>query len=386
MPAGTNISSVATSMGIAPGNNVPPGSNVLLNPSVDHQNQGLGEPDGDIEVTEEMLLKEALRLFGMSEDMEGVIQDAPSSVTMTEDPGVTIGKEKTLVPAAPELPNSIPGYENIEGVSAGINISRMAMSTGTPPDTNIPQGSNIPPSPSVDHQNPGFGEPGGDIEVTEEMLLKEALRLFGMSEDMEGVIQDGPGSIAMPEDHGDTIGKGRTDAPDLLSSIPSNKNIKGVSAEPDIPSAATSVGTTLGINIPPGSDVPPSPSADPHNQGLGDLKDSLVHYEEVPLEEALRFFSCYEDNEGVSREGPSSSPMPEDPGGTGTDIPLYDFTSLSLPEELLTCDYSVLEKAKVIQSFEDISTIEMEPYGWWADLGMDVEPSQPAGAEMRGTK
>uniref|UniRef100_A0A672TZP9 Uncharacterized protein n=1 Tax=Strigops habroptila TaxID=2489341 RepID=A0A672TZP9_STRHB len=187
--------------------------------------------------------------------------------------------------------------------------------------------------------NPGFGEPAGDIEVTEEMLLKEALRLFGMSEDVEGVIQDGP--------------------------------------EPDIPSAATSVGTTLGINIPPGSDIPPSSSADPHNQGLGDLRDSLAHYKEVPLEEALRFFSCYEDTEGVSREGPSSSPMPEDPGGTDTEIPLYDFTSLSLPEELLTCDYSVLEKAKVIQSFEDASTIEMEPYGWWADLGMDLEPSQP---------
>lgn len=292
-------------------------------------------------------------------------------------------------PAGPVPPEPSAGNQHIEGVPAGNNISSTDTAMGIAHGDNIPTGSNVLLDPSSNHQNPGLGEPDGDIEVTEEMLLREALRLFGMSKEMEAVIQHGSSSVTMPEDRGDTIGKGRTltpAAPDLLNSMTSNKNIEGVSAQPNIPSTDTSVGTALGVNIPPGNDVPPSPSCDPHHQGFGDLKDSLAQYKEVPLEEALRFFSCYEDSEKVIQDGPSSSRMPEDPVGTDTGIPLYDFTSLSLPDELLTCDYDINEIAKVIQSPEDIINTGMYPHDFWADVGMDLEPSQPDGAEQWGTK
>uniref|UniRef100_A0A8B9G7S0 Uncharacterized protein n=1 Tax=Amazona collaria TaxID=241587 RepID=A0A8B9G7S0_9PSIT len=288
-----------------------------------------------------------------------------------------------VAPAAPALPEPSSRNQYLEGVPAGSNISSTNTSVGIAPGKSIRLGSNIFLDPSSDHQNQVLAEPDGDIEVTEEMLLKEALRLFGMSEEMEAVIQHGTSSVTMPEDHGDTIGKGTTlapAAPDLLNSIPSYKSMEGVSAEPNIPSTATSVGTTLGNTIPSGSAVPPSPSSDPHHQVFGDLNDSLAHDEEVPLEEALRLFDCYEDTERVIQEGPSSSRMPEDPGGRDTDIPLYNFASLSLPDELLTCDYDVNETAKLIQNLEDLNTRKY-PHEFWADAGMDLELFQPDGAE-----
>uniref|UniRef100_A0A8V5G9Z2 Uncharacterized protein n=1 Tax=Melopsittacus undulatus TaxID=13146 RepID=A0A8V5G9Z2_MELUD len=306
-------------------------------------------------------------------------------------PGTPQGPAQHLAPqnrqgtGAPALPEQSPLNHHINGVPAGNNIASTNTSMGITPANHIPTGSTILLNPSSNHQNQGLGEPDRDIEVTEEMLLKEALRLFGLSEEMEAVIQHGSNSVIMPEDHGDTIRKGRTlapAAPHLLNSIPSNKNIEGVSARPNIPSTATSVGTTLGINIPPGNNVPPRPSSDPHHQGFGDLNDSLARDKEVPLEEALRFFGCYEDTERVIQEGSSSSCMPEDPGGTDTDIPLYDFSSLSLPDELLTCDYDVNEIAKVIQSLEDTIDTGVYPNEFWADVGMDLEPSQPDSAQQ----
>ncbi|XP_061236054.1 uncharacterized protein LOC133226469 [Neopsephotus bourkii] len=287
-------------------------------------------------------------------------------------PGIPQGPAQHFAPqnyqgtgaGVPALPEPSPRNHHINGVPAGSNTASTNTCMGIAPGNNIPTGSNILLSCSSNYQNQGLGEPDADTEVTEEMLLKEALRLFGMSEKMEAVIQPGSSSVIMPENHSDTIGKGRTLAPadpDLLNSIPSNKNIEGVSAQPNTPNTATSLGTTLGINIPPGNDVPPSASSDPHYQGFEDLNDSFAHDKEVTLEEALRFFDCHEDTERVIQEGRSSSCKPEDPGGTDTDISLYNFTSLSLPDELLTCDYDVCEISKVIQSLEDITTLESTP-------------------------
>ncbi|XP_062466099.1 proline-rich protein 22 [Pezoporus occidentalis] len=341
-------------------------------------------------------------------------------------PGTPQGPAQHLAPhnhqgtgaAAPVLPEPNPRNPHINGVPAGNNIASMNTSMGIAPGNNIPTGSNVLLNRSSNHQNQRLGEPDADIEVTEEMLLKEALRLFGMSEEMEAVIQHGSSSVIMPEDHDDAIRKARTlapAAPDLLNSIPSNKYIDGVSAQPNTPSTATSVGTTLGINIPPGNDVPPSSFSDPHHQGFEDMNDNLARDKEVPLDEALRFFGCYEDTERVIQEGPSSSRIPEDPGGTDTDISLCDFTSLSLPDELLTCDYDANEIAKAIQSLEDFTSLSLPaelltcdydvneiakdiqsledivdtgkyPHDFWADVGMDLEPSQPDGAEYWGIK
>ncbi|XP_064326009.1 proline-rich protein 22-like [Phalacrocorax carbo] len=69
-------------------------------------------------------------------------------------------------------------------------------------------------------------------------------------------------------------------------------------------------------NMPPGTNVPTSPSTATHNQGLGDPAAGLGVSDKELLEEALRLLGCSLDAEGLSQGGPSSGPMPGDPGGT----------------------------------------------------------------------
>ncbi|XP_030359311.1 collagen alpha-2(I) chain-like [Strigops habroptila] len=319
VPEGINICSTATPAGTPPGSNSPLGSSV---PAADEPNHGLGDEEGDIEVTEEMLLKEALRLFGMSEDMGDVILDGPSNVTMPEDHSGTIGEGITVAPAALELPNSISGNENIEGVFPATNISSTATPMATPPSSNSPAGSDIPASPPGDQHNQGPGDSDEDIEVTEEMLLKEALQVFGMSQDMLEVTQDVPGNVTMPGDPGVTIekqGSVAPDAPVVPNSIPGHENIKGASPAPNISSTVTPGTTPSRSSSPSGSDVPSSPFADPLHQGLGEQDFMLEYAREV--EEAVRSIISYEATEGVSQEGPGSSPKPGEPGGAGTSQP-----------------------------------------------------------------
>ncbi|GAB0192559.1 proline-rich protein 22-like [Grus japonensis] len=86
-------------------------------------------------------------------------------------------------PAPTALPTSIPGYRHIEG---------------QPGHTNVPPGSHDSPSQAL-------GDPAGDLTVSDEELLEEALRLLGCSLDAVGVSQDGPGSGPVP---GDPAGTG----------------------------------------------------------------------------------------------------------------------------------------------------------------------------------
>jgi len=101
------------------------------------------------------------------------------------------------------------------------------------------------------------------------------------------------------------------------------------------------------------------------------------------LEEALRISRCFPDTVGVSHDDAGSSPIPEDPGGTSTAISPCDFASLSLPEELLTPDYSVPEVADASLALNEFVT-GLEPQEPWEDVELDLPPSQPAGAEQRG--
>ncbi|XP_059690457.1 proline-rich protein 22-like [Gavia stellata] len=181
-------------------------------------------------------------------------------------------------------------------------------------------------------------------------------------------------------------GRAVTPAPPLLpTSIPSYQQIQGQPAETKTSGSATPRAAPLGSNIPPGSDIPPSPSAAPHEQALGDPTGDLAVAEEVLLEEALRLFGCSPDAVGVSQDAPSSGPRPGDPGGTGAAIPHCDFASLSLPEELLSPDYSVPETADAILSLDEF-VMGLEPQEPWGDEGRDLPPSQPATAEKRGKK
>ncbi|XP_050766752.1 proline-rich protein 22 [Gymnogyps californianus] len=282
-----------------------------------------------------------------------------------------------VAPAPPVLLTSIPSYQPIEGQSAQINIS----STATPAEASL--GSDVPPSPCAAPHNQALEDLADNLAVSEEMLLEEALRLFGCSLDAMGVSQDDPSSGPMPGDPGDTSGEGTAVAPALpvlLTSIPSFEPIEGQSAQINISSTATPAEAPLG------SDVPPSPCAAPHNQALEDPAHNLALLKEVPLKEALTLFDCSLDAVGVSQDDPSSGPMPGHPDDTGTAIPPCDFSSLSLPKELLTPDYSIPETTDTTVSLEEFNAIGMEPQEPGGDAGMDLPPSQPAPAEKRGKK
>ncbi|KAM9604175.1 uncharacterized protein ACIBXB_003122 isoform 2-T2 [Morphnus guianensis] len=73
--------------------------------------------------------------------------------------------------------------------------------------------------------------------------------------------------------------------------------------------------------------------------------------------------------------------MPEDAGGAGAATPDRDFSSLSLPEELLTPEYCIPELSDIMLSLKIFNVIGMEPQEPWQDAGMDLPPSPPAVAD-----
>ncbi|XP_054660344.1 proline-rich protein 22-like, partial [Grus americana] len=189
-------------------------------------------------------------------------------------------------------------------------------------------------------------------------------------------------------DPGDTGAEGSAVAPAspvLPASIPGYRH-EGQPARLTISGTATPAEAHGGSNFTPGSDDQPCPSAAPHDQALGDPAGDLTVSEEVPLEEALRLFGCSPDTVGVSQDSPSSGPVPGELGGTGAAIPPCDFAWLSLPEELLTPDYSVPEITGAILSLEEFYGIGMEPREPWGAAGMALPPSQAAACEKRGKK
>ncbi|KAM9620006.1 uncharacterized protein ACIBXB_019779 [Morphnus guianensis] len=375
-------SGTATPAGAPPGSHVPPGSDVPPSPCAAPHNQALEDPAGDLEVSEEMLLQEALRLFGCSLDAVGDSQDAPSSSPVPGHPGGTSGEGTGVAPACPVLPTSIPGYQHIEG-QLEITTSGTATPAGAPPGSDVPPGSDIPPSPSAAPHSQALGDPAGDLAVSEEMLLEEALRLFGCSSDTVGASQGGPISSPVPGHPSGTSREGTGVAPAcpvLPTSITGYQHIEG-QLEINSSGTATPAGAPPGSDIPPGSDVPPSPCAAPHTESPGDIAGALAVPDGVLLEEALRLLGCSLDTVGASQDRPSSSPVPGDTGGTGTATPDWDLSPLSLPEELLSPDSCIPELSDPTLSLETFHGIGMEPQEPQEDAGMDLPPSLSAVAE-----
>jgi len=242
-----------------------------------------------------------------------------------------------VAPAPPVLLTTVPSYQDIVGHRAQMNIAGMATAAGAPSGSSILPGSDIAlPSPSADPHLHDLGDLAEKLAVPDKEPLKESIRLLGCSPDTVGVSQEGPGSSPMPGDPGGTGREGSavaTAPPVLPTSITGNRHVEGQPAHVTISGTGTPAGTTPGSNIPPPTDVPPSPRPAPLNQHPGDPAGDLAVPEEVPLEEALRIFDCFLDTMGVSHDGASSSPMPGDHGGIGIAIPPCDFASLSLPEQ-----------------------------------------------------
>ena len=179
-----------------------------------------------------------------------------------------------------------------------------------------PQAATSPPAPLLDPQS--LGDLADDVEVSEEELLREALRPFGSSSDTLGVSQEGPGSVPLPWDPASTGREGGAVAPAPLekpASIPGYLDVEGQPAD------TTTAGTATPAGASPRSDVPPSPSPAPQNQHPGDPADHLEVSKEELLQEAQRLFRSSSDSLGLSRDGASSVSVPGDPAGTGTAIP-----------------------------------------------------------------
>ncbi|XP_032853735.2 proline-rich protein 22 [Tyto alba] len=113
-------------------------------------------------------------------------------------------ERKAVTPAPPVLLTSNPGYQH-EGQSAQNIITGTATPAGAPPGSDILLGNNVPPSLCAGPATQGAGDPADNLEVSEEVLLEEALRLFNCSLDAVGVSQDSPSSSPMP---GDPSGSG----------------------------------------------------------------------------------------------------------------------------------------------------------------------------------
>ncbi|XP_074694500.1 uncharacterized protein LOC141929217 [Strix aluco] len=283
----------------------------------------------------------------------------------------------------PPPSTSIPSYGHIEGLSAPFNIASTATSAGAPLGTDIAPGSNVPLAAGADPYNQGPGDATDDLVVTEDMLQQEALRLFSHSLDAVGVSQDGLSSGPMPGDSGVTREEGRAMAPGspvLSTSIPTYEDVQG-QPENNISGAATPMGPVPGSNIPPGSDVPTSPAAVPHNEDLGGTPEDLSLSDEMLLQEALSLFGWSLDSVGLSQDGASSSPMPGDLADTCAAIPPCDSPSLLLPDELLGLDNTI----DTVLGLEDF-LMGLEAQEPWGDAGMEPPPSQPAMPEKRDWK
>ncbi|GAB0208786.1 proline-rich protein 22-like [Grus japonensis] len=318
-PAHINSSGTATPAGAHPGTNIPPGPDTPRSPSAGPHHQAPGHPDGDFEVSEEELLQEALRLFGVSLDTVGASQDNQGSSSMPGESGGTGAEGTAVAPAPLVLPMSIPGYQHIEGQPAQTNICGTATPAGAHPDTNIPPGSYDSPSQALQ-------DLPGDLEVSDEELLQEALSLLGCSLDGVEASHEDAGSSPMHGDRGGTGAEGNTVAlasPVLPRSSAGYQHVEEQPAQITIYGTATTAEAHVGSNIPLGSNDPSCPSAASQNQVLGDLAGDLTVSEEVPLEEALRLFGCSLDTVGVSQDAfsSSSSPVPGELGGTGTATP-----------------------------------------------------------------
>ncbi|KAK2542391.1 hypothetical protein Q9233_000483 [Columba guinea] len=106
------------------------------------------------------------------------------------------GHQGTAVAPAPVLMlTPIPGYQHIQGQWAQPYTYSTATAVGTPGIRNIPRrSSNVPTTSSAAPRHQAQEDPAAVQDVTEEMLLEEAHRLFGVSWDAVGVTEDGSSS------------------------------------------------------------------------------------------------------------------------------------------------------------------------------------------------
>ncbi|XP_040393921.1 proline-rich protein 22 [Cygnus olor] len=197
----------------------------------------------------------------------------------------------------------------------------------------------------------------------------------------------------------DPQGRVAVPAPPVLPpSLPSFQHLEGQLRQMNLSSTAVPTGAPMGGGIPLGSNVPEGSriplnggnpaggdtalgnSVIPHTQAMGDAPESpdMSLPEEVLLEEAMRLFDCSLGAGAGSQDSPSSVPIPEDPSVTNSSNPCYDISSLLLPEEMLSSDYSIPEASNAILSMEHLEEIGLNPEEPQWDLPVLPSPQDNA--------
>ncbi|XP_068518115.1 proline-rich protein 22 [Anas acuta] len=204
-----------------------------------------------------------------------------------------------------------------------------------------------------------------------------------------------PLQLLMPYD---PQGKVAVPAPPVLPpSFPSFQHLEGQLQQMKLSSTAVPMEASMGGGTPLGSNDPEDSSISlnsdnptdgdaalgnsiiPHTQTMGHAPESpMLLPEEVLLEEAMRLFDCSLGAGECSQDSPSSVPIPEDPSDTNSSNPCYDISSLWLPEEMLSSDYSIPEASNAILSMEHLEEIRLnlEEPQW--DLPVLLSPQDNA--------
>ncbi|XP_015742142.1 proline-rich protein 22 [Coturnix japonica] len=161
----------------------------------------------------------------------------------------------------------------------------------------------------------------------------------------------------------------------LLPTVPNFQQLEGQIQQMRIsePPPSGSTGAPIGGIIPLNSDIPMGTAAVPNPQEMGANLESLDIElpDEVLLEEAVRLFNCSPETEGVTQDSPSSVPVLKDLGDLADlddIISCHDMSSLSLPEEMLSSDYSIPEASSMMLSVEQLDSVRMNPQEIHQDL------------------
>ncbi|XP_053906491.1 proline-rich protein 22 [Cuculus canorus] len=288
-------------------------------------------------------------------------------------------KKMVLAHAPPVLSvTSTRGCQTLQEQSNEVNTTSTGTSTSEATlGNNISPRSEVPSSPSALPQDPG--QLADVLQLPDEVPLRDALRFFDcFMEDVE-VIKDKTRSSPVPEEH---RGTGQAIPPCAFSSL-------SLPEEVPLEDALRFFGCfTEDVEVIKDK-TRSSPVTEEHRgTGLAIAPcafSSLSLPEEVPLEDALRFFDCFTEDVEVIKDETRSSPGPEEHRGAGAAIPPCPSSSPLLPEDLLSPDYSVPKTADAILSLNEF-VMSLGPQDPWEEAEMDIEPPQCSVFERRGQK
>ncbi|XP_071620746.1 proline-rich protein 36-like [Heliangelus exortis] len=273
-----------------------------------------------------------------------------------------LGPAQTLptawAPPVPLAPQAVPA-----------GLQKAALSSSFHPQLSTP-GTTIPSSSSAAPHHQGLEDPGHIqvTEVTEEMLTREAYRLFGYTLDTVGGSQGDPISSPTPGDIGDTArGRGRAVPPPAVL----QSSQEHTEAAEHTAGTATPAGPPRGTDVPLATHVPSSPSAAPQLQAHPTADPAPP--QEGPLQGALGIPGHSLGVLWGSQDVPRSSPAPGDMADTDSVTSPCNWDT-ALGQLLTPPDTSQISSDA--QKLEQILSV-LEPQEPWGEEDKDLPPPLP---------